>query len=74
MFELWQWTDAPADRKLLKPRTTHLFQCKLPALPKGQVYDPDKLYFRYTSVDGAWSNTVIVCGSYNSPYSHAGQF
>ena len=52
----------------LLSRRTHLFQCKLPPLPGGQTYDPDKLYFRYTCADGSFRKTFTVSGDYEAPY------
>ena len=54
-----------AGKVALQPRKTHLFQCKLPALPVGQKYDPDKLYFRYTCADGNFRQTFTLTGHYN---------
>ena len=52
----------------LLPRHTHLFQCKLPPLPPGQSYDPDRLYFRYTCADGDFRKTFTVTGDYEVSY------
>lgn len=52
----------------LQARRTQLYQCKLPPLPAGQTYDPDKLYFRYVLQDGKYSATFTVTGNYDVPY------
>lgn len=71
------WYDAPYakrkqakwhDQVTIQHRKNHLFQCKLPALTKG--YDPDKLYFHYTCVDGNYKKTFTVTGNYNVPYPY----
>lgn len=54
----------------LQPRKTQLFQCKLPALPAGQKYDPDKLYFRYTCADGNFRQTFTLTGNYDMNYPY----
>ncbi len=70
------WYDAPqggikqalwSGSVQLQARRTHLFQCKLPQLPAGARYDPDKLYFRYTCVDGNFRQTFTVSGNYDVP-------
>ncbi len=50
-------------------RKNHIFQCKLPPLPGGAKYDPAKLYFRYTCVDGDYHKTYTLTGDYDTPYS-----
>jgi hypothetical protein len=71
------WYDAPyasrgaghwAGQAVICARKTHLYQCKLPALPAGQPYDPDKLYFRYRLEDGNYTRTFTVTGNYDVPY------
>lgn len=52
----------------LQSRKTGLFQCRLPALPNGKAYDPDRLYFRYTCADGEYRHTFTVTGDYEVPY------
>ncbi len=72
------WYDAPyasrttkwAGNVAIQARKNHLFQCKLPALPAGQQYDPDKLYFRYTLKDGNYSETFTVSGNYDVKYPY----
>lgn len=56
------------DKVRILPRKNHLFQCRLPV---GSKFDPDKLYFRYTCVDGNYTKTYIVSGNYTAPYPHA---
>ncbi|MGE5610565.1 MAG: hypothetical protein ACM359_15045 [Bacillota bacterium] len=71
--EIWYDADEKAKGKIwtdtvtIQPRKVHLFQCKLPALPQGE-YDPDRLYFRYTCVDGTYTKTFTVTGNYEVPY------
>jgi len=55
----------------IQARRTHLFQCKLPALPAGQSYDPSKLYFRYRLEDGKYTATFTVTGNYDVKYPYA---
>ena len=73
------WYDAPyhgarkpvwSGQVTLQSRHTHLFQCKLPPLPRGQTYDTGKLYFRYTCVDGNFHQTFIVTGDYDVVYPY----
>lgn len=70
------WYDAPdaqkskwSDKVSILPRRTHLFQCKLPAPPK-EGYDPDKLFFRYTCVDGNYRKSFTLSGNYNVPFCY----
>lgn len=49
----------------LHARKNHLFQCKLPPLSGNGSYDPDRLYFRYTCVDGQYRRTFESCGNYS---------
>lgn len=56
------------DKVTIQARKNHIFQCKLPALPKGQAYDPDKLYFHYTLVDGKYTKEFTVTGNYTVVY------
>jgi hypothetical protein len=72
------WYDTPYANKTMKwsgkvaiqSRRNHLFQCKLPPLPAGQSYDPDKLYFRYTCKDGKFNETYTVSGNYDVKYPY----
>ncbi len=75
--EVEVWYDAPyatrgvgkwAAKAVINARKTHLYQCKLPALPPGQSYDPDKLYFRYKLEDGKYTKTFTVTGNYDVKY------
>jgi hypothetical protein len=75
--EVEVWYDCPyasrgtgtwAGKAVIHPRKTHLYQCKLPALPAGQKYDPDRLYFRYTLEDGRYTATLTVTGNYDVKY------
>ncbi len=75
--EVEVWYDSPyasrgtgkwAGKAVIQARKTHLFQCKLPALPAGQQYDPDRLYFRYTLQDGRHTETFTVTGNYDVKY------
>lgn len=74
------WYDTPyenrksapwANEVTIQPRKTHLFQCKLPALPSNQAYEPEKLYFHYLLKDGKYSKTFNVTGNYDVPYPFA---
>ncbi len=71
------WYDSPyasrgvgkwVGKAAIAARKTHLYQCKLPALPVGQQYDPDKLYLRYKLEDGRYSKTFTVSGNYDVKY------
>jgi len=70
------WYDSPysmkaskwSDKVAIQARKNHIYQCKLPALPAGQAYDPDKLYFRYTLKDGRHTETFTVTGNYDVKY------
>lgn len=70
------WYDSPystrtakwAGKAVINARKTHIYQCKLPPLPAGQAYDPDKLYFRYTLKDGRHTETFTVSGNYDVKY------
>lgn len=53
------------DTVTLKPRRTHLFQCKLPARKTG--YKPENLRFKYTCQDGNYRKEYVRSGSYESP-------
>ncbi|MEO8350081.1 MAG: hypothetical protein ABI680_00030 [Chthoniobacteraceae bacterium] len=72
------WYDSPYASRTFKwsgkatilSRTNHIFQCKLPSLPAGQSYDPDKLYFRYTLQDGQYAKTFTVTGNYDVQYPY----
>ena len=54
----------------IEARKTRLVQCALPALSGGKTYDPDKLYFRYTCVDGKFEKTFTVTGNYTVAYPY----
>lgn len=62
----WTWTD----KAVIQARHTHLYQCKLPSLPLGRSYDPDKLYFRYKLEDGKHTETFTVTGNYDVKYPY----
>jgi len=75
--EVEVWYDSPyssrgngrwSGKAVIEARKTHLFQCKLPALPAGQQYDPDRLYFRYKLEDGKYTATFTVTGNYDVKY------
>lgn len=44
--------------------------CKLPPLPTGRSYDPDKLYFRYKLEDGKYTATFTASGNYDVKYPY----
>lgn len=80
--EVELWYDAPYEKRnfaiwkdtvTLTARKTQIFQCKLPALPEGEEYDPDKLYLRYVTKDGKYTATYLMTGNYNVeyPFAHA---
>ncbi len=60
-----------AGNAVIQGRHTHLYQCKLPALPPGASYDPDKLYFRYKQEDGKYTATYTVTGNYDVKYPYS---
>jgi hypothetical protein len=73
------WYDSPyatrgaakwAGKAVINARKTHLFQCKLPALPPGQAYAPEKLYFRYRLEDGKYTKSFTVTGNYDVNYPY----
>jgi len=75
--EVELWYDAPYEKRdsaiwkdtvKLSARKTQLFQCKLPALPEGVEYDPDKLYFRYVAKDGKYTAIHFLTGNYTVDY------
>jgi hypothetical protein len=77
--EVEVWYDAPyasrgagkwSGKATIEARKTHLFQCKLPVLPAGRKYNPDKLYFRYRLVDGKYTQTFTVSGNYEVKYPY----
>lgn len=72
------WYDTPYQNRkkaiwsgvvTLRSRKNHIFQCKLPALSANRHYDPARLYFRYTCLDGAYRRAHTVTGNYDAPYS-----
>ena len=76
--EVEVWYDSPyasrtakwSGSAMIRSRKNHLYQCKLPALPAGQSYDPDKLYFRYTLQDGRHTETFTVTGNYDVKFPY----
>ncbi len=77
--EVEVWYDSPyasrgvgkwAGKAMINARKTHLYQCKLPPLPAGQQYDPDKLYFHYKLEDGKHTQTFTVSGTYDVKYPY----
>ena len=77
--EVEVWYDSPyasrgtsnwAGKAWILPRQTHLYQCKLPPLPAGRSYDPDKFYFRYKLEDGKYTATFTVTGNYDVKYPY----
>ena len=60
--------DSWAGQAVIRARKTHLYQCKLPALPAGRAYDPGRLYFRYRLEDGQYTKTFTVTGNYDVKY------
>ena len=57
-----------SDKVTINARKTQVFHCKLPELRNGEEYDPDRLYFRYTCVDGNYKKTYMVTGNYDVTY------